>query len=153
MSAKEFLSASSDEFGTPDWLFNALHAEFQFDVDAAASDINRLLSDYHTKEKPAHERKSWNNARVFCNPPYSRGNVRDFFSLALATTKGETGALFWVLLIPTYTERSWYHDYRQFFEVRFIKQRVKFQGGAGHARGNHMLLIVRNQERLAWWSP
>ncbi len=146
----EKLTKSSDEFGTPDWLFNALNEEFYFTVDAAASAKNTLLPKFWTKEDSALT-KSWKGERVFCNPPYSRGHVKTFFDKAWVETR-LGGCVLAVLLIPTYTERAWYHNHRNHFEVRFIQQRVKFIGGETSARGNHMIIVFRNP-RLAWWSP
>jgi hypothetical protein len=89
---------------------------------------------------------------VFCNPPYSRGNVKAFFLKALEETRGPNAAcLCAVLIIPTYTERDWYHEHRSQFEVRMIAKRVAFIGGESGARGNHMIVVFRNRS-WAWWS-
>lgn len=149
MSAK-VLDKTSDEFGTPDELFALLHLEFQFTIDAAASSENAKLDDYWTKEDNALL-QPWTGHRVFCNPPYSRGHVKDFFMKAHHETRVDGGCILAVLLIPTYTEREWFHKYRREFEARFIEGRVKFIGGASSARGNHMLVIFRSKN-LAWWS-
>lgn len=149
MEASKALDKTSDEFGTPDWLWKPLHEEFQFTIDAAASKENALLPRYWTKEDDALS-KSWGGERVFCNPPYSRGHVKDFFLKAANQTRNGN-CFVAVLLIPTYTERDWYHKYRHMFEVRFIGKRVKFKGGASGARGNHMIVVFRNHQ-WAWWS-
>lgn len=147
----KYLTSASDEFETPPELFRRLDKEFHFTVDAAASDANHLLPAYWTREQNALL-QSWSGHRVFCNPPYSRGNVEAFFYKAYAETRtADAGCTLAVLLIPTYTERKWFHDYRHHFEVRFICGRVKFGGGEFAARGNHMLVIFRHHS-LAWWS-
>lgn len=143
----EFLTKESDEFGTPDSIWLPLHEEFQFTVDAAASKSNHLLPKYWTKDDSALE-KDWSGERVFCNPPYSRGNVKDFFMKALLETRARDCKLA-VLLIPTYTERDWFYSNSAEFEVRFIQGRIKFKGGATTARSSHMLIIFRNH-RWIW---
>lgn len=150
MSDERVLAVDSDDFGTPDWLFKALDEEFIFTIDAAASKDNAKCERFWTKADNALL-QSWSGERVFCNPPYSRGNVHAFFTKALIETRSGSCRLA-VLLIPTYTERDWFHESRNAFEVRFIKGRVKFVGGASSARGNHMIVIFRSKD-WAWWSP
>lgn len=145
------LDKTSDEFGTPQWMFDELHDEFNFTIDCCASIENHKLPRFYTKEDNALI-QNYSNERVFCNPPFSRGNVKDFFFLALRWTRQEEHpAKLWVLLIPTYTERDWYHDYRNQFECRKIKGRIQFEGGSSGARGNHMLCIFRNKDWI-WYS-
>lgn len=147
------LDKTSDEFETPPWLFNALNDEFNFTTDVAASDANHKCEHYITKEQNSLI-NSWSNYRAFCNPPYSRGMVKEYFFKCLIETRFKKNGLpckVAVLLIPTYTERDWYHTYRNHFEKRDIKSRIQFGGGATTARGNHMLLIFRSPA-WAWWS-
>lgn len=138
----EFYKSNSDEFGTPQEIFDKLNEEFHFTVDACANSQNAKLDQYWSKEENALE-QSWAGQRVFCNPPYSRGNVRAFFLKARQETRVLDCKLA-VLLIPTYTERSWFYEYREDFEVRFFRGRIKFEGGKTSARGNHMLVIFRS---------
>ena len=143
------LDKTSDEFGTPDEIFMPLDEEFQFTIDAAATAENTKLTRFWTKEDDALL-QCWNGERVFCNPPYSRGNVKEFFMKACRETRIGDCKLA-VLLIPTYTEREWYHLYRNDFEVRPVKGRIQFIGGGSSARGNHMLVIFRSKD-WCWWS-
>mgnify|MGYP000859488223 CR=1 FL=1 len=147
---EEKLGKESDEFGTPDWLFKALDEEFIFTVDAAASRANAKCERFWSKETDALQ-QSWAGERVFCNPPYSRGMVHAFFTKAMLETRSGSCRLA-VLLIPTYTEREWFHVSRNSFEVRFVRGRIQFVGGASSARGNHMIIIFRSKD-WAWWSP
>ncbi len=153
----EFYKSDSDEFTTPDHIFLKLHQEFHFTLDAAATSGNAKLPHYFTKEQDALK-QSWSAHRVFCNPPYSRGHVKDFVLKALCECHSwglrddaEPCELA-VLLIPTYTERAWYAANRKYFETRFITNRIKFGGGATTARGNHMLLIVRSINLMSYWT-
>jgi site-specific DNA-methyltransferase (adenine-specific) len=140
----DFLDKDSDEFGTPDALWSQLDGEFHFTFDACATPQNSKTPGYWTKQEDALK-QDWSGLRVFCNPPYSRGNVKDFFFKAFQETRKGNCQLV-VLLIPAYTERDWFHKYRNEFEVRFIKGRVKFKGGESSARGNHMILIFRSRD-------
>lgn len=166
------LDKTSDEFGTPEYIFDPLDEEFDFTIDVAASNKNFKMSPYWTAADNALK-KDWGGERVFCNPPYSRGWVEAFFLKMLVATRDifildREDYEYWkdqdvndpqrpdfadggrcklgVLLIPTYTERKWFHRYSQHFETRFFDHRIKFIGGESGARGNHMLLIFRNKD-------
>lgn len=141
------LDKTSDEFGTPLKIFNPLHDEFQFTVDAAASKYNTKLPRYWTKEDNSLT-MSWQNERVFCNPPYSRGLVKQFVEKAYAETiRIFDPCILAVLLVPTRTEQEWFHNIaKPFGEIRFLRGRVQFIGGESSARDSHMLVIFRHKK-------
>lgn len=145
----EFLTKESDEFRTPNTLWTPLHEEFKFTIDVAATFENSKLPRYYSKTDNALT-QDWSPERVWCNPPYSRGNVKAFFFKAMEETRKDCQLA--VLLIPTYTERTWFKEYRHLFECRFIPGRIQFDGGKDSARGNHMLVIFRNKN-WCWWGP
>lgn len=60
-----------DDRRTPDDLWRALHAEFQFTLDAAASAANAKLPKFYTRDTDGLLRL-WAVDRVWCNPPFSR---------------------------------------------------------------------------------
>lgn len=138
------LDKTSDEFGTPAYIFEPLQEEFCFGWDAAASKDNALLGPDRcwTKEQDALK-QDWSGKRIFCNPPYSGSNVKNFITKAYEETRKD--CLLAVLLVPTRTEQAWFHDIAlKYAEVRFIRKRIKFIGGATTARDSHMLVIFRN---------
>lgn len=152
--AYETLDSASDEFATPDKIFKPLHEEFGFLLDAAASYKNAKISNYITKEENALTadwferaiRYGADGARppaVWCNPPYSRGNVEAFVKKAEEESrKGLTV----VLLLPARTEQPWFHDIvLKYAEVRFIRKRVKFIGGVTSARFPSLVAIFPNK--------
>lgn len=59
-----------DDRRTPPEIFNPLHRQHRFTIDAAASPVNALLPRFWTREDDALS-LSWRNERVWCNPPYS----------------------------------------------------------------------------------
>ena len=61
----------SDEWQTPDWLFDALDTEFGFTYDGAATSANTKCRQFMLKETAAYPGICWKGQRVFCNPPYS----------------------------------------------------------------------------------
>ena len=54
---------------TPKIIWDELSKEFNFTVDACASDKNHLLPKYWTKENSALD-KNWDNEVVYCHPMY-----------------------------------------------------------------------------------
>ena len=66
------LSSKKMDWGTPKGVYAALNDEFDFVLDAAASDKNAKCSEYYTEKDDALI-QSWNKGgAVFCNPPYGR---------------------------------------------------------------------------------
>ena len=54
---------------TPIEIWKQLSKEFNFTVDACASDKNHLLPKYWTKEMDALK-QDWNNEIIYCHPMY-----------------------------------------------------------------------------------
>jgi len=121
---------SVDDRRTPRELFDVLHAEFRFTIDAAASADNALLPRYWDKHDDALS-KYWRGERVWCNPPYS----------ALPAWVGQAShqvmlgdcPLVVMLLPADRTEQPWWQTYIEperdrglGITTRFIRKRVKF---------------------------
>ena len=51
MVSKTMFSHNSDEWETPQALFDDLNAEFDFELDACASDDNHKCAEYYTIEQ------------------------------------------------------------------------------------------------------
>lgn len=110
-------------WGTPPSIFNPLHDEFNFTIDAAANKKNALLPRYWTEADNALI-QNWDDERVWCNPPYGKAQA-DFIRKA-AASKGLS-----VLLIPARTDTKVWHECihgNPRVELRFVKGRIKFVG-------------------------
>ena len=123
------LSSKKLDWCTPQAFFNALDAEFNFALDAAATDKTAKCINYYTPETDglSNEWGKWFGA-VFCNPPYGReiGKwVRKAYDEAQAGTTI-------VLLIPARTDTTYFHDYIYGkAEIRFVRGRLKFTDDDG----------------------
>lgn len=142
------LDKNSDEFGTPQELWDELHKEFSFTCDAAASKENAKLPKFVTKEMDAF---TWNfsGQRIWCNPPYNgAGTVRKWVQLMEASVSA--GAKLAVMLVPTKTEQEWFHGFlgKRSNEVRFCRGRLKFIGGESTARDSHMVLVIKPERKF-----
>lgn len=62
-------SSKTNEWATPQDFFDTLDKEFRFNLDPCANAKNAKCKLYYSS---GGLEKSWNNYRVFCNPPYGR---------------------------------------------------------------------------------
>lgn len=147
-------SSKSDEWSTPQWLFDELHHEFDFQIDLAASEDNRKLVTFYSQENSALE-ASWMTdprhvaRRGFCNPPYSRGLQKKF--IAKAADERRRGFLT-VMLLPARTDTAAFHDHiydemkwqsREGVEIRLLRGRLKFGGCKDSAPFPSMVVVFR----------
>lgn len=116
-------SSKSNEWETPQDLFDKLNEEFGFEVDAAATDENYKCPIYFTEDNSALDKtwKEYGNV-IFMNPPYGRGMGKFIKKAYEEAKKGCTV----VCLIPARTDTKVFHDYCAKGEIRFIKGRLKF---------------------------
>lgn len=120
-----------DDRRTPRELFDPLHEEFGFTLDAAASADNALCARFYDLEDDGLKQR-WHGV-VWCNPPYS--NLAAWTAKAwneLAFDKG-VGADVIVMLLPANRcEQAWWQDYIEPFrrsgrvETRFLRGRLRF---------------------------
>lgn len=64
-------SSSTDEWETPQDLFNQLDGEFHFTLDVCATPQNTKCVKYFTKEQDGLT-QDWRGETVWCNPPYGK---------------------------------------------------------------------------------
>lgn len=115
----------SQEWATPPEVFAALDSEFHFTLDPCQSGATDGLT------------RSWRGKRVFCNPPYRRGQIEHWLD------KRQEAAVA-VYLLPARTGAAWWHDYaREADEIRFIRGRLKFGGSKINAPEWSVILVYR----------
>ena len=61
----------TDDWETPQYLFDLLNDEFHFTLDVCASEKNAKVKNYYTKERDGLS-QDWTGHTVWCNPPYGR---------------------------------------------------------------------------------
>lgn len=140
MNTDVMFSSDTDNWATPQDFFDKLDAEFHFDLDVCADDINHKCDKYYTKEQDGLS-QPWVGT-VWCNPPYGR-EIGQWVRRALfASVAGATV----VMLIPARTDTRWFHDYiykRDNVEIRFIKGRLKFGTAKNSAPFPSMIVVFR----------
>ena len=107
-----------DDWATPDYIYNELNNEFNFDFDPCPLQHN--LEDWDGLEI------EWGNCN-FINPPYSRKLKESFVKKSIEESK--KGKIC-VLLLPVSTSTILFYEYilPNKKEIRFIKKRIKFIG-------------------------
>lgn len=121
------LSSKSEDWATPDDLYNTLDDIFGFELDVAASHENAKCPRYFTKEDDALT-KDWDCSTAFCNPPYG-SKIAGFMQKAYEESQKGTTV---VCLVPARTDTRWWHDYAAKGSVFFLPGRLKF-GNAKHS--------------------
>jgi len=108
----------SDNWATPDYFYNELNEEFNFDFDPCPYNTGELDFDGLIVD--------WGE-RNFVNPPYSQKLKESFVLKAIEESK--KGKLC-VMLLPVSTSTKLFHDHIKpnAKEIRFVRGRIKFIG-------------------------
>ena len=129
MMTKGMYTSNSEEWGTPQELFNRLNEEFNFTLDICASEENAKCPKYYTKEEDALKQE-WGGV-IWMNPPYGR-RIGNWVKKAKETARQGKATV--VCLLPARTDTAWWHDYAmKANEIRLIRGRLKFGDGKGSA--------------------
>lgn len=128
-------------WGTPQALFDVLHAEYCFTVDACASPFNHKLARYWTRADDAFS-QDVRGERLWINPPYH--DIPPWFDLA-------AGAEFAALLLPVRTDRVWFMRWKPLCETHYFigeapEKRIQFVAPPGVPQtsnpGIHALFLL-----------
>lgn len=130
-------SSLTDEWATPQKLFDELDAEFHFDLDPCANEQNHKCQTYFTKEQDGLSFDWGGYKSVFCNPPYGR-------QIGKWVKKAAESGTQVVMLVPARTDTKWFHEYIYGkAEIRFIRGRVRFGNSTENAPFPSMIVIFR----------
>jgi phage N-6-adenine-methyltransferase len=136
-------SSRTEEWSTPQYVFDALDAEFHFTLDVCADDKNHKCAKYLTKEQDGLK-QPWDEYQIskvcWMNPPYG-----PTIGLWMKKAYEESCAgVTVVCLVHARTDTRWWHEYAmQADEIRFVKGRLKFGDGAGSAPFPSAVVIFR----------
>ena len=115
--------SKTDDWATPQYLFDEWNAKYDFDLDAAASSTNHKCDNWYGLDHPEESKRdglaqAWTGT-TWVNPPYGRvlnqwvGHAAEQLSPV-------------VMLLPARTDTRWFHSYCINQRITFIKGRVKF---------------------------
>lgn len=121
-------SSQRMDWKTPKAVYQTLDAEFHFDHDPCPPNfqVDGLTSE-------------WGQSN-FVNPPYGRELPKFIAKGYEEWLKGKTV----VFLVPSRTDTRWWHDYcMKATEIRFIKERLKFDEHQNSAPFPSAIVIFR----------
>lgn len=152
-SKRSLFCTDRDMWGTPRDLFDRLDAVFHFNLDAAATKENALCGEFIEPEMDALV-VPWTvcppstgvvaPARVFCNPPYSRGWKEAFCERAIVEVANGRAA-FVVMLLPAATSDGFWTKWvtPHAAEIIFIEGRLRFTGAPSCADFPSAVVVYR----------
>ena len=119
---KVHYSSATNEWATPQNVFDELNEEFNFMLDPCATKENAKTDKFFTIEDDGLSQE-WTET-TFMNPPYGR-EIKKWVKKAYEESLKGTVV---VCLIPARTDTSYWHEYifEKACEIRFVKGRIKF---------------------------
>lgn len=139
MFSQTLYSSKSEEWATPQYLFDELDKEFHFTLDPCCTHENAKCEKHFTVVEDGLK-QDWTGETVFCNPPYGRKLPRWIEKCAKSAGDGTTV----VMLIPARTDTKAFHEYIYGkAEIRFIKGRLAFGDSKTSAPFPSMVVIFR----------
>lgn len=143
MNLDTMFSSKTDDWATPQDLFDELNREFDFTLDPCADRFNHKCVNYYTKEQDGLI-YDWGGERVFCNPPYGKA-IGKWVKKSFEESRKPNTLV--VMLIPARTDTKYFHDFIYGkAEIRFIKGRLRFSNTKNPAPFPSMVVIYRNKE-------
>lgn len=134
-------SSATDNWATPQRVFDALDAEFSFELDACADEANAKCAHFFTAADDGLA-QVWSGT-VWLNPPYGRrgGGIAAWMEKARASAAA--GATV-ICLVPARTNTRWWHESAMLAdEVRFVRRRLSFGDGTQPAPFPSAVVVFR----------
>jgi phage N-6-adenine-methyltransferase len=145
LASTAHLSSETDEWATPQDLFDLLDDEFGFTLDVCATAANAKCRDYFDRDALDRD---WPGV-CWMNPPYSE--IESWMAKAYASA--EAGATV-VCLVPSRTDVGWTWEWARRGEVRFLSGRVRFtddEGNTGPAPFPSAVVVFPRSPLVVWW--
>lgn len=118
---------SHSDWWTPKALVQTLDEEFRFDLDAAASEENKVCERFISAEQDALV-TPWEGENVWCNPPYGKGNsatIKQFVQRGYEQHVQQKNTV--IMLLPAYTDPKYWSNFcTRAHEIRFLTGRLSF---------------------------
>lgn len=132
-------SSATDNWATPQDLFDRINAVFRFTLDAAASAENAKCARYFTREQDGLV-QDWGREVVWLNSPYGREIGKWIGKARAAAEQGATV----VCLVPARTDTAWWHDHViPAGEVTFLRGRLRFGNATAGAPFPSAIVVFR----------
>lgn len=139
MADKVLFSSATDDWATPQDLFDKLDRTFKFTLDVCASEENHKCARYFTKEQDGLK-QDWGGEIIWCNPPYGR-------EIGKWVQKCAERVGISVMLLPARTDTKWWQEFivnNPMASVKFVKGRLKFGGAKNPAPFPSAIVVFLN---------
>jgi phage N-6-adenine-methyltransferase len=120
-------SSNSDQWETPQWLFDQQNEKYHFNIDVCALPENAKCPTCYTPEVDGLK-QNWVGC-CWMNPPYGRQIGQWVQKAYEESLKGATV----VCLLPSRTDTRWWHEWVMKGEITFLRGRLKFGGSKNSA--------------------
>lgn len=138
-ASKVHYSSKTDEWPTPQWLFDALDREFGFTLDPCSTNANTKCAKHFTRAEDGL-RQSWVGETVFMNPPYGERIGRWMAKAHEAATEEQATV---VCLVPARTDTRWWHAFAMKHEIRLLRGRLRFGEASASAPFPSAIVVMR----------
>lgn len=136
------MSSDTDEWATPQYLFEHLNDEFGFTLDVCATPENAKCDRYFTRDDDGLK-QSWAHEVCWMNPPYGRA-IGAWMDKALYESRYNGATV--VCLVPSRTDTRWWWGTAMTVwpqGIRFIQGRLKFGGSKTGAPFPSAIVVFR----------
>ena len=132
------------EWYTPPGIFNRLRLEFTLDPASPGADkVPWIPAKKHFTIHDDGLKQSWENERVWLNPPYNQQTAAWVEKFMQEYCTG-------IMLVFARTDTKWFHDFAINADALcFVKGRIKFYRGDGYqgqGSGAASLLLARGRD-------
>ncbi len=152
--SQALFSSKTEDWETPQDLFNELNKIHNFDIDVCATKNNSKCQYFYHKEDDALS-KPWNvdpynygevgkPMSCWMNPPYGK-TIGQWIKKAYEESK--RGATV-VCLLPSRTDTKWFHEYCQMGKITFIEGRLKFSNSTNSAPFPSMVVVFKGETTM-----
>jgi phage N-6-adenine-methyltransferase len=132
-------SSATDQWETPQWLFDRLNDQYHFELDVCALPENAKCDRYFTPEQDGLQQE-WTGV-CWMNPPYGRKIGKWVRKAYESAQQGATV----VCLLPARTDTAWWHDYVMHGEITFLRGRLKFGNSKNSAPFPSAIVVFRKE--------
>lgn len=132
-------SSQTEEWETPQWLFDSLNHEFRFTLDPCSTDANAKCVKHYTRLNDGLK-QPWADEVVLMNPPYGAEICR-WMKRAHEASVHERATV--VCLVPARTDTRWCHTYAMRHEVRLLAGRLRFGSSKASAPFTSAIIVMR----------
>jgi site-specific DNA-methyltransferase (adenine-specific) len=127
-------SRKSDEYITPEWLYDKLNWIYELRLDPTTTRDNPLNTEFYYTKADNGLNKDWEPVNTFINPPYSQvGKWAAKANEQFLVNLKKNPQLTIVMLVAARTDSRWFHDIvitanlKKYYKIHFFRGRLKFR--------------------------